>query len=132
MLILNAGVFGPPQKTTIDGHSSTFGINHLGGFYLTLLLKDKLVESAPSRVVVVASDAHRQTLIKPTQPLEAKMELLVPPPTTTSPAVLLYGRSKLCNVLFALKLHRELHDKGVHTYVLHPGTMIGTCESSTP
>lgn len=41
-------------------------------------------------------------------------------------ALTLYCLSKLCNVLFAMKLHRDFSGKGVDVYVLHPGTMIST------
>ncbi|PIO57078.1 hypothetical protein TELCIR_21519, partial [Teladorsagia circumcincta] len=37
-----------------------------------------------------------------------------------------YAYSKLCNVLMAMKLHRDEHKNGISVYVLHPGTMIGT------
>jgi NAD(P)-dependent dehydrogenase (short-subunit alcohol dehydrogenase family) len=89
-------------------------------------LKDKLVESAPSRIVVVASNSHKHTMIKANAPLEAKIEKLLLPPNSRSPAYLQYALTKLANVLFALKLHRELHGKGVSSYVLHPGSMIPT------
>lgn len=61
VLILNAGVFSSQVKTTLDGHETTFGVNHLGHFYLAYLLMDKLRESAPSRLVVVSSSSHQHT-----------------------------------------------------------------------
>uniref|UniRef100_A0A7E4VMV8 NAD(P)-binding protein n=1 Tax=Panagrellus redivivus TaxID=6233 RepID=A0A7E4VMV8_PANRE len=125
-IILNAGVIGPEAKTTIDGYETTFGVNHLGHFYLTYLLLDKLRESAPSRIVVVSSNSHSHTKINPTLPLEQILNTLIPDPATNEYGYRLYALSKLCNTLFALKLHRDEASSGIHTYVLHPGTMIGT------
>ena len=126
VLILNAGVIAPPSKTTIDGYESTFGINHLGHFYLTYLLLEKLRESSPSRIVIVSSHSHAHTRIQPTLSTEEKINKLVPHPTTTELAYSLYAYSKLCNVLMGMKLDREELKNGIHTYVLHPGSMIGT------
>lgn len=61
VLILSAGVFSPALKASIDGYETTFATNHLGHFYLTYLLLDKLRESAPSRLVVVSSSSHAHT-----------------------------------------------------------------------
>uniref|UniRef100_A0A914CXM1 Uncharacterized protein n=1 Tax=Acrobeloides nanus TaxID=290746 RepID=A0A914CXM1_9BILA len=61
VLILNAGVNNAPNRATKDGYESTFGINHLGHFYLTYLLMNKLRESAPSRLVVVSSALHARS-----------------------------------------------------------------------
>ncbi|KAI6194201.1 WW domain-containing oxidoreductase [Aphelenchoides besseyi] len=126
VLILNAGVMAPTNPISIDGYENTFATNHLGHFYLVHLLRSKLIESAPSRVVVVSSHSHKHTMINSNAPLETKMEKLVPDPNSRSAAYLLYAYSKMCNVLFAMKLYRELNDKHVNVYVLHPGSLIPT------
>ena len=58
ILVLNAGVMVTPYQLTEDGFEFQFGVNHLGHFFLTHLLQDRLRESAPSRVVVVSALAH--------------------------------------------------------------------------
>ena len=59
VLICNAAVFGLAWKKTEDGIESTFGVNHLGHFYLVQLLEDILCSSAPARVVILSSESHR-------------------------------------------------------------------------
>lgn len=59
-MILNAGVFALPYSLTEDGLETTFQVNHLSQFYLTLLLEDLLAKASPSRVVFVSSESHRQ------------------------------------------------------------------------
>jgi NAD(P)-dependent dehydrogenase (short-subunit alcohol dehydrogenase family) len=126
VLILNAGVYGGNTRTTIDGYETTFGVNHLGHFYLTYLLLEKLRENSPSRVVVVSSNSHNHTMIKAQLSTEEKINRVIPDPSTTENGYSLYAYSKLCNVLFAEKLHREEHKNGINVYVLHPGSMIQT------
>ena len=58
VLILNAGLAHDTRQETVEGFEMIFGVNHLGHFYLTQLLRERLEESAPARVVVVASAAH--------------------------------------------------------------------------
>jgi WW domain-containing oxidoreductase len=126
VLILNAGIISGPTRTTIDGYESAFGVNHLGHFYLTHLLLEKLRENSPSRIVVVSSNSHNHSRINPQLPVDQKLNKLIPDPSTTENGYSLYAYSKLCNVLFSMKLHRDEHKNGINTYVLHPGSMMAT------
>ncbi|KAI1707284.1 short chain dehydrogenase domain-containing protein [Ditylenchus destructor] len=122
VLILNAGLINFQREVSVDGHEKAFAVNHLAHFYLAQLLMQKLRESAPSRVVVVSSSLHAKTGIRASEPVESKVHKLESSPTDTKMASLfLYNNSKLCNVLFAKKVHKLEHDKGVSAYALHPG-----------
>lgn len=55
--LLNAGA--AVQGITQQGYEMMFGVNHLGHFLFTLLLLPSLRLSAPSRIVVVSSEAHK-------------------------------------------------------------------------
>jgi len=59
VLINNAGLkFLKPRRTTRDSIEKQFGVNFLGHYLLTMLLKEKLEESAPARVVNVIGNAY--------------------------------------------------------------------------
>ena len=60
-LINNAGGVNAERRLTVDGIEETFAVNHLAPFLLTQLLRDRLVASAPGRVVTVSSEAHRMS-----------------------------------------------------------------------
>ncbi|KAF8367408.1 hypothetical protein PRIPAC_85237, partial [Pristionchus pacificus] len=129
VLILNAGIYIPTKRATFDGLETTFGTNHVGHFHLTTLLLPLIKKSTPSRIVVVSSEGHAHTRIKKNATLEAKLNVLIPEVKESmgvTRGTLLYARSKMCNVLFAMKLHRDLQGKGVDVYVLHPGSFIAT------
>jgi retinol dehydrogenase 12 len=114
VLVNNAGVAGR-RGLTRQGFELMFGVNHLGHFLLTQLLLDRLVSSAPSRVVTVSSDAHYsargidwEAVRRPARGLTGMPE---------------YAVSKLCNVLFSQELARRTAGNGVHSYALHPGVV---------
>jgi NAD(P)-dependent dehydrogenase (short-subunit alcohol dehydrogenase family) len=111
-LINNAGLAGQ-QGLTKDGFELGFGTNHLGHFLFTLLLLDRIRESAPARIVVVASASH---FAAKGIDFEAARK-----PTRTTVGLHEYEVSKLANVLFASELGRRMAGSGVTTYSLNPG-----------
>lgn len=121
ILILNAGIYNPVHRITDEGFEATFQINYLSQFYLTQLLQQKLIESAPARVVVVSSDAYKQFHWTPSDITWEKVS-----PThkhKINSAFEAYGISKFCQVLFAMELSARLFSQGVTAYSLHPGTV---------
>jgi NAD(P)-dependent dehydrogenase (short-subunit alcohol dehydrogenase family) len=114
LLINNAGMAGA-RGMTASGFELAFGINHMGHFLLTDLLLDRLKQSAPARVVTVASRAHADVKGIDFSALRKKTKTLI--------ALREYGVSKLANVLFSAELARRLQGSGVTTYALHPGVI---------
>lgn len=114
LLINNAGLAGA-KGTTSDGFELTFGVNHLGHFLLTNLLLDRIRESSPARIVIVASKAHYKAESTDFEALRS--------PTKTPTGFPEYTVSKLCNVLHAKSLAKRLEGTGVTTYSLHPGVV---------
>lgn len=113
-LINNAGVAGQ-RGLTADGFELAFGVNHLGHFALTAALLGRLAESAPARVVTVASDAHFQA--------RGVDFTAVHRPTASLTGMAEYATSKLCNVLFSAELARRTAGQGISSYALHPGVV---------
>jgi dehydrogenase/reductase SDR family protein 13 len=122
-LINNAGVAGS-RGVTRDGFELAFGVNHLGHFLFTRLLEARLRESAPSRVVNVASEAHRRI---DGIDFEAVRRL-----TRTRTGLHEYGVSKLCNILFAREIARRWSGSGITAYALHPGVIATDIWRSVP
>ncbi|XP_061400893.1 retinol dehydrogenase 13-like [Musca vetustissima] len=113
ILINNAGIMSTPLGYTIDGYEQQLAVNHLAPFLLTNLLLDKLKASAPSRIVVVASVAHRMGKIK-RKDLNSKKSY---------DKFDAYSQSKLANVLFTRHMAKRLHGTGVTINCLHPGSI---------
>jgi NAD(P)-dependent dehydrogenase (short-subunit alcohol dehydrogenase family) len=113
LLINNAGVMYPPRQTTRDGFELQFGTNHLGHFALTGLLLDLLLPVEGSRVVTVASIAHRIRAAIHFDDLQWE---------NSYDRVAAYGQAKLANLMFAYELQRRLAPHGTTASIAaHPG-----------
>jgi NAD(P)-dependent dehydrogenase (short-subunit alcohol dehydrogenase family) len=115
VLVHNAGTYRH-QRELIDGVEATFAINHLAPYLLTHKLADRLVQSAPARVVVTSSGLHSSGTLN-------LNDLAFENRFTPEAA---YARSKLANVLFTFELADRLDGTGVTANTFHPGTIPGT------
>lgn len=123
LLINNAGLAGA-RGMTASGFELAFGTNHVGHFLLTRLLETRLRESAPARIVTVASRAHVRATGLDWQALRQT--------TRSGTGLPEYSNSKLANILFSAELARQLADSGVTTYALHPGVVASDVWRSVP
>lgn len=114
VLVNNAGALMPERRLTAEGHEATLALNHLSYFLFTSLLLGRLKASAPSRVVVTASDAHRAAPSFPFDDLTAQRRYI---------PFVRYGETKLANILFTRALARRLAGTGVTANAFHPGVV---------
>ena len=115
VLVNNAGAMNSKRQLTADGFELTWEANHLAPFLLTNLLLDRLKESAPSRIVTTASDAHqgaKQGI--PFDDLNAERGY-------GGLGLKRYGETKLANILFTSELADRLEGTGVTANCFHPG-----------
>jgi NAD(P)-dependent dehydrogenase (short-subunit alcohol dehydrogenase family) len=121
-LVNNAGTVFARRTMTADDIEATFAVNHLGGFLLTHLLLDRIVRSAPARIVFTSSSGHYAgTLDLDDVGFERGYSLLRA-----------YSRSKLANVMTARALARRLDGTGVTVNSMHPGTIASSLWSGAP
>ncbi len=122
VLVDNAGTVFSRRTVTDDGLEATFAVNHLAGFLLTELLKQRLVCSAPARVVITSSVGHfNGTLDLEDLAFERGYSIMRA-----------YSRSKLANALYARSLAAELASAGVTVNAVHPGGVATDIWSGAP
>jgi NAD(P)-dependent dehydrogenase (short-subunit alcohol dehydrogenase family) len=118
ILINNAGIgtggAGAPRQTSADGHELRFAVNYLAPFLLTRLLLPLIRQSAPARIVNVASAGQ--------QPIDFTDVML----TRGYSGTRAYCQSKLAQIMFTLDLAGELDGTGVTVNALHPATYMDT------
>ncbi|KAK8926210.1 hypothetical protein KSP39_PZI019013 [Platanthera zijinensis] len=124
ILINNAGVMFCPYQLSADGVELQFATNHLGHFYLTNLLLDKIKSTAKEtgtegRIVNLSSIAHLHTYTEGIQFDGINDESRYNDKKA-------YGQSKLANILHANELSRRLQEEGANVTVncVHPGLIM--------
>ena len=113
VLLNNAGALNASRKVSPDALELTFQVNHVAYFLLTELLLPTLKASAPARIVSVASDAHKGMTLD-FNDLQSEKRYT---------SFVVYGQSKLANVLWTYELSRRLEGTGVTANCLHPGVV---------
>jgi NAD(P)-dependent dehydrogenase (short-subunit alcohol dehydrogenase family) len=111
VLINNAGALFSSRQVTEDGLERTFATNHMAYVVLTHGLRERLIASAPARVVNTASAAHNR----------AQLDFDDLQSAHGYRGFKVYGRSKLCNILYTRELARRWAGTGVTVNSLHPG-----------
>jgi NAD(P)-dependent dehydrogenase (short-subunit alcohol dehydrogenase family) len=121
VLVNNAGGTWSARQETVQGFEYTFGVNHLGHFYLTNQLLPRLRAGSPSRVINLTSVGHhaaRRGMRFDDLQSERRYE-----------AMDAYCRSKLANVLFTRQLAKRLAgdgdgvDASLTVNAVHPGSV---------
>lgn len=113
ILVNNAGIMIPPYCKTEDGFESQMGVNYFSHFLLTGLLLKLIISTDGSRIVSLASIAHRKGFIN-FEDLDWEKRY--------SPLVA-YRQSKLACLAFSFELQRRLEKEGHSTISVaaHPG-----------
>ena len=114
VLVNNAGIIARERRESEDGYELTFAVNYLSHFLLTRLLLPLLKDSAPARIVNVASAGQ--------SPLDFSNLML----ERGYDAMKAYSQSKLAQVMFTFELADHLRGTGVTVNALHPASLMDT------
>jgi len=110
VLANNVGAVVAERQLTEDGHEKTFQVNHLSGFLLTILLRERL-ESSGATIINTSSRAHQM----------GRLDLNDLENANHYSSWRAYGTAKLMNILHAAELSNRF--SGVHGVSFHPGVV---------
>jgi len=114
VLINNAGTWEFRLNLSEDGFEKTFAVNHLAHFYLTHLLLDLILVGNQSRIINVASAAHKY----------ARFNFDDPDSSKNFDFLKVYANSKLANIWFTNVLALKLKSKNITVNSLMPGVIV--------
>ncbi|UGT62233.1 oxidoreductase [Nocardia asteroides] len=116
LLVNNAGTTFARRTESADGFEATIATNHLGPFALTGLLLDRIAPHRGARIVTVGSLLHHRA------PLDLDDLHCA---NRRYRNMVVYGQSKLANLMFTLELQRRLAAAGAPAIATaaHPGSV---------
>jgi NAD(P)-dependent dehydrogenase (short-subunit alcohol dehydrogenase family) len=113
VLVNNAGGIWSDRQVTAQGFEQTLGVNHVGPFFLTSLLLDRLKQAESARIVNLSSFGHHLAITGMNwSDLHGEQRY------STFGA---YAQSKLANLHFTRGLVLRLADTKVTANAVHPG-----------
>jgi len=112
VLINNAGIHNTTRKLSESGIEMVFHVNHLSSFLFTRLLLDRLLESAPARIIQVNSEGHRFNGLRLDDINWDKRRYT---------GLKGYGASKIAQLLTVWEFADQLKGSGVTINAVHPG-----------
>jgi len=115
-LVNNAGLHAFEQRVTDDGFAEMVSVNYLAPWLLTNILRERLVQSAPSRIVIVGSEASRRS-----GGLVPSRDLIEIGKFSSLGSSRVYGKTKLMDIMFSMELARQLSGTGVTANCIDPG-----------
>ena len=114
VLVNNAGLHCTRRTLTAAGLETVFCVNHLASFLLTRLLLERLIESAPARIIQVNSQGHRFGGLDPDDINWERRRYR---------GLKGYGASKTAQLLTVWELADRLRGTGVTLNAMHPGAV---------
>lgn len=112
VLVNSVGIHSTKKTFNKDGIEKVFVVNHLSVFLFTMLLLDKMKQSAPSRIIQVNSEGHRFGNVK-INDINFKKHIYT--------GLRSYGASKTAQLYTVRELAEKLKDTGVTINAMHPG-----------
>lgn len=112
VLINNAGIHNTHRTLTEDGIETVFAVNHVASFLFTRLLLERMLASAPARIIQVNSQGHRFGGLDLDDLNWERRHYR---------GLQAYGASKVAQLLTVWELADRLRGSGVTINAVHPG-----------
>ena len=114
VLINNAGLHNTRRRLTPEGLEEVFAVDHLAAFLLTGLLLERLIASAPARILDVNSEGHRFGGLN-LDDLDWRRRPYI--------GLRSYGAAKTAQLLTVWEFAERLAGSGVTINAMHPGAV---------